>query len=103
MINFRKAHEGLRLGTTEEVQKAVHFIDGLPKNVVAFTVATEEETLFIAYNANPEAVVIDLPQVVEWSVYIDGDKAQTTALRKLTKKNSQVEIQGISCLAAVCK
>jgi len=59
--------------------------------------------LLIVYNANPKAVVIDLPQTAEWSIYIDGDKAQTKALRKLTKKNSQVEIQGISCLAAVCE
>ena len=103
LIAFRKEHNGLRLETTEEVQQAVHFIGELPKNVVAFTVETEKETLLIAYNANPEAVVIDLPQTAEWSIYIDGDKAQTKVLRKLTKKNSQVEIQGISCLAAVCE
>lgn len=103
LIAFRKAHEGLRLGTTEEVQNCVHFIDGLPKDVVAFTVTTEEETLFVAYNANPKAVTIDLPKNAEWNICIDGDKAQAKSIRTLTKKNSQVEIQGISCLAAVCK
>ena len=103
LIAFRKAHEGLRLGTTEEVQNCVHFIDGLPKNVVAFIVTTEEETLFVAYNANPKAVTIDLPKNAEWNICIDGDKAQAKSIRTLTKKNSQVEIQGISCLAAVCK
>ena len=103
LIAFRKAHNGLRLGTTEEVQKAVHFIDGLPKNVVAFTVTAEEETLFIAYNANPEKVEIALPQAAEWKICIDGEKASEDGVTILTKKNSQVEIQGISCLAAVCK
>lgn len=103
LIAFRKAHEGLRLGTTEEVQNCMHFIDGLPKNVVAFIVTTEEETLFVAYNANPKIVTIDLPKNAEWNICIDGDKAQAKSIRTLTKKNSQVEIQGISCLAAVCK
>ena len=103
LIEFRKAHAGLRLGTVEEVQRSVHFVDGLPENVVAFTVTTEEEVLFVAYNANPESKVIALPEIAEWTICIDGNKAQTKALRKLTKKNSQMEIQGISFLAAVCR
>ena len=109
LIAFRKAHAGLRFGTAEEVQKALHFIDGLPKNVVAFTIETEEETLFVVYNANPKAVTVDLPEKAAasqnraWNVYIDGDKAFENAIRTLTNKNSQVEIQGISCLAAVLK
>lgn len=109
LIAFRKAHAGLRFGTTEEVQKALHFVDGLPKNVVAFTIETEEETLFVAYNANPESVTIALPVLeklsknAEWNICVDGDKASDKAMRTLTKENSQVEIQGISCLAAVSK
>lgn len=103
LIAFRKAHAGLRFGTIEEVQQALHFVDNLPKNVVAFTITTEEETIFVAYNANPKAVTIDLPEACEWNIYIDGDKASDTVIRTLTNKNSQVEIQGISCLAAVCK
>lgn len=102
MIAFRKAHRGLRLATAEEVQKALHFTDGLPKNVVAFTVVTEEETLFVAYNANTEAVTIDLPSRAEWEICIDGDKASTEALRKLTEEDEQVEIQAVSALVAVC-
>ena len=70
---------------------------------MAFTVTTEEETLFVAYNANPEAVTIDLPKAAEWKICIDGENASEAGVKTLTKKNSQVEIQGISCLAAVCK
>ena len=109
LIAFRKAHKGLRFGTKEEVQKALQFVDGLPKNVVAFTIETEEETLWIAYNANPEAVTIPVPKVSgisqaqEWMVCIDGKVASDKAIRSLAKENSQVEIQGISCLAVVCK
>lgn len=101
IIAFRKAHEGLRLGTAEEVQKAVHFIDGLPKNVVAFTVTTDEETIFVAYNANKEAVTIDLPEAAVWNICIDNDKASKDALRTLTEADKAVEVQGVACLVAV--
>lgn len=100
LIAFRKAHEGFRFGTTEEVQKSLSFMDGLPANVVAFTIKTDKEVLFVAYNANPEPITISVPETAEWKIYIDGDKASDTVIRTLTKENSQVEIQGISCLAA---
>lgn len=103
VIAFRKAHKGLRFATAEEVQKALHFVDGLPKNVVAFTIKTEEETLFVAYNANTEAVTIDLPAQVAWEICIDGDKASVEALRKLTAEDTQAEIQAISAFVAVSK
>ena len=101
IIAFRKAHEGLRLGTAEEVREAVHFIDGLPKNVVAFTVTTAEETIFVVYNGNKEAVTIDLPEAAAWNICIDNDKASKDALRTLTEADTTVEVQGVACLAAV--
>lgn len=103
LIAFRKAHKGLRLAKTEEVQKALHFVDGLPKNVVAFTIKTEEETIFVVYNANKTAVSIDLPEKANWKICIDNDKASVEPLRALTKRNSKVEVQGVACLVAVAK
>ena len=99
IIAFRKAHAGLRLATAEEVCKAVHFIDGLPKNVVAFTVTTDEETIFVVYNGNKEAVKVALPEVAEWNICIDDDKASVEALR--TSTAAEVEVQGVACLVAV--
>ena len=101
LIAFRKAHEGLRFGTTEEVQEHLHFIDNLPKNVVAFTIKTEKETIFVAYNANKKAVEIDLPEAAEWKVCVDDNKASAEAIRTLTKQTSKVEVQGVSCFVAV--
>ncbi|MBQ8517975.1 MAG: type I pullulanase [Agathobacter sp.] len=101
LIAFRKAHEGLRFGTTEEVQKALHFVDGMPKNVVAFTIKTDEETIFVAYNANKKAVKIDLPEKAEWQICVDNDKASKDALRTLTAQDAKVEVQGVACLVAV--
>ncbi len=101
LIAFRKAHKGLRLATAKEVQKALHFIDSLPENVVAFTIKTETETLFVAYNANKKKVSVPLPEKGQWKLCIEGEKAGVEPLRTLTGKNSKVELQGISCLVAV--
>ena len=103
LIAFRKAHEGLRFATTEEVCEHLHFVDDLPKNVVAFTVKTEEETLFVAYNANREVVTIDLPEKADWAICIDNDKASTEALRTLTEADETVDVQAVACLVAVAK
>ncbi len=103
VIAFRKAHEGLRFATTEEVCEHLHFVDGLPKNVVAFTIKTDEETLFIAYNANKEAVTIDLPETAEWQICIDNDKASVEGVRTLAAEDTTVEVQSVACLAAVAK
>ena len=103
VIAFRKAHEGFRFATTEEVCEHLHFVDGLPKNVVAFTIKTAEETLFVAYNANKEVVTIDLPETAEWQICIDNDKANAEGLRTLTAEDTVVEIQPVACLAAVVK
>ena len=101
IIAFRKAHEGLRLSTAEEVQRAIHFIDGLPRNVVAFTITTDEEILFVVYNANKEAIKIALPEAGEWKVCIDNEKASKEALRILKSTDTEAEVQGVSCLVAV--
>lgn len=101
LIAFRKAHAGLRLATAEEVRNALHFIDGLPKNVVAFTIETKEETLFIVYNANPSKVYIDLPYKAEWEICVEGEKASAESLRRISERSRKVEIQPISCFVAV--
>lgn len=103
VIAFRKAHEGLRFATAEEVREHVHFVDGLPKNVVAFTVKTEEETIFVVYNSNREAVKVMLPESDNWEICIDNDKASVEALRTLTKEDATVEVKPIACLVAVAK
>ena len=103
VIAFRKAHEGFRFATTEEVVKHLHFIDELPKNVVAFTIETEEETLFVVYNGNPESVSIALPKAADWKVCIDDDKASAEGVRTLDATMKEIEIAGIACFAAVCK
>lgn len=103
LIAFRKAHEGFRFAAKEEVQKQLHFINGLPKNVVGFTITTEEETLFVVYNANREALSVALPETGEWNVCIDNDKASAEGLRTLTENEKEITVQAIACFAAAAK
>lgn len=103
VIAFRKAHAGLRFATKEEVQNHLHFIEGLPKNVVAFTIETKEETIFVVYNANQDSVKVELPRTGAWQICIDDTKASADGISVLTEKDTEVEVQPIACLAAVVK
>ena len=77
LIAFRRAHPLLRLTTAEAVGASVHPVEGLDANVVAFRIAGEAEPgkeIFIAFNANPTAAVVQLPGG-RWNVYADGEAA----------------------------
>ncbi|MDD6290763.1 MAG: type I pullulanase [Lachnospiraceae bacterium] len=94
LIAFRKKHEGLRLPTAELVRKSIHFIENLPDNIVAFTIAGEEQ-LFVVYNANEQEVQIALPDGRTWEAYIDGTHAGTEVLWKAT---DLVKVDAVSCV-----
>ncbi len=101
LIALRKAHDLFRLGTTEEVQKALTFIEGTPDNVVAYTLENEKETIFVAYNANKEAVSMELPASGTWKVCVDGDKADADGICEVGEENKKIEVGAISCFVAV--
>lgn len=100
LIAFRKAHKGLRLATAKDVAEKIVFMDDMSDNVVAFTVDTEDEILFIAYNGNEAETVISLPDDKEWAVQIRDNKAGVETIETI---KSQTKMAGISCLAAVYK
>ncbi len=100
LIAFRKAHAGLRLRRANELVQNLHFMMDTPKNVVAFTVTTEEECIFVVYNANRRDVAIPLPQEGAFQVYVQDDTAGTDILKSVA---GRVDVKAISCLAAVKK
>ncbi|MBQ8040546.1 MAG: alpha amylase C-terminal domain-containing protein [Lachnospiraceae bacterium] len=78
-------------------------MEGTPANVVAYTLENEKEIIFVVYNANKEAVAVELPNAGAWKVCVDGDKADATGIREINCKNDKkVELSGISCLVVVC-
>jgi pullulanase len=102
LIQLRKDHGLFRMGTTEEVEKSLTFVEGLPKNVVAYTLENEKEIIYVAYNANPKAVTLELPNKGKWKVCVEGDTAVADGVRAVCCCESrEIEAKAISCIVAV--
>ena len=81
LIALRKAHPAFRMTTTEEVQDNLTFLETKDEKTVAYTInnspnGENAESIFVAYNANTEEVVLELPEG-KWNVYVNGEKAGT--------------------------
>ncbi len=98
LIAFRRQHRSLRLAAAEEVNRSLRFLETEQPNVVAFTIQTEEETLFVVYNANREEITVSLPESGAFNVYVEDKKAGIECLRSIA---DQTVVKGLSCLAAV--
>lgn len=99
LIAFRKAHSVLRLDNAQAVEEHVSQVSDVPQNVLAFdlTGGMEGETaeeMFVIFNANPEAVEVNLP-AGGWSVYINGEKAGTEPLEGVSGKVSVAPISAM--------
>ena len=79
LIAFRKAHSGLRLKTRAEVAKGVHPIPCPNSHTLAFVVDEPEGRIFLAFNADRNAVSLNLPEG-KWHPCIQGDVAGTASL-----------------------
>ena len=83
LIAFRQAHPALRMTSAEEVAQHITQIGDLDGNVLAFHITSgangEENDLFVIFNPRPETTNVPLPEG-EWTVYINGEDAGTTAL-----------------------
>lgn len=95
LIAFRKKHPALRMQRAEEIREKITFMEGLPEQVVAFTICHEKEILFIAYNASGRNVTLLLPDEKDWKLYIDESHAGTECLRTC---RSTVELPAIGCV-----
>ena len=62
LIAFRKAHPGLRLRTRKQVLHSVHPVPFSNPHVLAFLIDEGEERIFIAFNADRQAVSLTLPE-----------------------------------------
>lgn len=51
LIALRRAHKSFYLDTVDEIKKSVHFMDDMPDGVVAYTIDSDTEKVFVAYNA----------------------------------------------------
>jgi pullulanase len=103
LIAFRKAHSALRMQTAEEVNANITRIRDLGEEVLGFQInasAVEGEkadSILVYFNPNPEATQITLPEG-DWNVYINGEKAGTEVLEKVS---GTVTVDAISAMVLV--
>ena len=85
------------MATQKEVEEHLVFFPDKAKNVVSFIIQDEKEQIFVAYNANKDAVRISLPEGEAWNLCVDGTKAGCDTLQQIS---GTYEIPGIACIAA---
>ncbi len=102
LIAFRKAHPALRMTTAEQVAANITAVNDLAADVNAFHIkggvnGESSEGLFVVFNPNKEQTTVVLP-AGEWVVYVNGEKAGTTALDTLS---GTVTVEPISAMVLV--
>ncbi|MCA1292414.1 type I pullulanase [Paenibacillus sp. alder61] len=87
LIRLRKSHPAFRLRTAEEIRKHLRF-EPAPPLAVAYTLRDHaggdpDRHLYVLYNANPEPVTLELPDLGAWEVHYGGEFVQGLAQRSL--------------------
>ena len=89
--------------TAEEIAERIIFKDTDWKNVVAYEITgskEQKERLFVVYNANEQAVRVELPGDGTWELYIDKNHAGNVPLGSVSEN---VQVEGISAAVFVQK
>lgn len=99
LIALRKAHPAFRMTTTEQVQNNLTFLETENDKTVAYTInnspnGESAESIFVAYNANTEEVVLEIPEG-NWNVYVNGEKAGTEIIETVSKTVSVSPISAV--------
>ena len=88
--------------TFEEIDASYTWLEGLDEQVIAYTIkggtnGEVSDNVMVIYNPNKTETTITLPEG-EWQVCINGEKAGTEAIEKVS---GTVTVSPISCYALV--
>ena len=102
LIEFRKAHPALRMTSADDVKANVTAMKGLESNVLAFHInggvnGEPSDGLFVIFNPRKAATTVELPEG-DWTIYVNGEDAGTTALGTA---NGSVTVDEISAMVLV--
>ena len=100
LIQLRKSHPAFRLATAEEVCKHLQFIEGTPKQVVAYTLndnagGDEWNQIVVAFNGSNNAAEIEIPEGT-WKVI--ANDAQIDLAGSNTIEGNRATIAATSAL-----
>jgi pullulanase len=90
LIEFRKANDILRLKTSDDIRQNLKFLDSCNKNVVMYMIGD----IFAIFNANKEAITINLPEG-KWNIYINDKKAGNQVLDNVQNNATIPEISAM--------
>jgi pullulanase len=81
--------------TTEQVKSNLKFSDS-PEGTIVYTLngaalKDKAAAIVVIHNANLDAQNISLPKGGSWSVLVEGDKAGTAVIRKITGTSIMVK------------
>ncbi len=95
LIELRKSSELFRLDTAEKVKEHLVFLKHVSNNVIGFRLRDEKETFLVFFNANKNAVKVDIP-AGKWNVLVDDVTAGAESIKIVG--DGEVEIKSISTL-----
>jgi pullulanase len=95
LIEFRKNHSSLRMYENEQVAQNLKFFDNLPPRVIGFGLYGDDKLAEILVFFNAGEFPVKLFAFEEYDVYIDGEQAGNTPLRKVS---GDYEVSGISVI-----
>ncbi|MDF2699683.1 MAG: pulA [Haloplasmataceae bacterium] len=89
LIKLRKEHPAFRMTTKDMINNHLRFIETYVSNTIAFNITDSANgdsyaDMVVIFNANTSELKVRLPHFGIWNVIVDGDKAGTTVLRKIS-------------------
>lgn len=89
LIAFRKAHEGLRYMTAEQVAENVCLLENMPKGIIGIKVVEEKAELLIFLNPYKRAAKVAIPEGT-WDACISDEKAGVESLYRINNKKARI-------------
>jgi pullulanase len=94
LIALRKAHPAFRMTSAAQVKKAISFIK-TSNDVIAYTIGNKANgdkwaKIAVIHNAGKSAKTVKLPSKGTWRVVVNGDKAGTAVLGKVSGDSVKV-------------
>lgn len=94
LIELRKKHPAFSMSTTNQIQKHLKFVEGLPANMVAYTISGNANgdrwgEILVAFNGNTRAMPLSIP-VGSWTAAVKDGKVNEKGLAQISGGNVEV-------------
>lgn len=95
IIDLRKKHPAFKMNTAAQIQKHLKFVDGLPGNMVAYTISGNANgdswrEIMVVFNGNTKAMPIAIPKG-SWTAVVKDGKVNEKGLAKINGGTIEVE------------